>query len=202
MRTPDLLGLDDTIPAISFLLGGYSWKVSGFRLWTIYYDPHIRAFTARRASRWQKSGPKWIHFVGDDLFFSKRDRLRARFLRLCRWRAALPERSYDGLLIDEAKGRLLRLLRARGKLQTGGFDMEPFEVLRDMVRSGKYPTLGGPPQLLKVYRHMNVQPFGVYWPRRGSGRVAVLGRPLIKDEAPDYPVLDPDTLEVDQGPWR
>src|SRR5258708_1318483 len=37
----------------------------------------------------------------------------------------------------EFKARLVQLLRQRGKLNTGAFDMEPFEVLRDMLRSGE-----------------------------------------------------------------
>jgi hypothetical protein len=69
--------------------------------------------------------------------------------------------------------------------------MEPFEVLVEMLRSGNHETIGGPPQLAKVYRHMNTQFFGVSWPdRRGS--TTFIGRELLDYEQLDVPVLDPD----------
>ena len=39
-----------------------------------------------------------------------------------------------GDCVDEAKERLRLLLRERRKLTKGGFDMEPLEVLRDIIR--------------------------------------------------------------------
>ena len=203
MRAGSQMQLADSewAPDTAFLLGGFSWKFSDFRLWTIYYDPRIKRFTYRPASRWRKSGSKRIHFVGDDLFLDPLARARIQILRLCYQRTGRVEPVYFHV-IEEARARLERLLRHRGKIARGGFDMEPFEVLRDMIRSGHWPTLGGPPQILKVYRHMNCQPFGVYWPNRAAKAVAVLGRVLLEDEAPDCPVLDPDTLKVDRGPWR
>ena len=78
-------------------------------------------------------------------------------------------------------------------------DMEPFEVLRDMTREEAYPSIGGPPQVVKVYRHMNSLPFGVYWPTRESGVKTLLGRPLLDYEIPGAPVIDPDRPTSDQG---
>jgi len=87
-------------------------------------------------------------------------------------------------------------LRESGKLTSGGLDMEPLAVLRDMIRSEEYNSIGGPPQVVKVYRHMTCSPFGVYWPDRHSGQISVLGRPLLNYERPNLGVLDPDTFEV------
>jgi hypothetical protein len=70
--------------------------------------------------------------------------------------------------------------------------MEPFEVLRDMIREGIDPAIGGPPQVVKVYRHLNASPFGVYWPSRTNGRITLLGRPLLDYERFAGLVLDPD----------
>jgi hypothetical protein len=87
---------------------------------------------------------------------------------------------------------LVQLLLARGRLDGGGLDMEPFEVLRDIIRSEAVPSVGGPPQVVKLYEHMNAIPFGVYWPNRDSCQVTILGRPLMSYEATSWRVIDPD----------
>jgi hypothetical protein len=97
---------------------------------------------------------------------------------------------------DQAKLRLLEILADRGKLDKGGFDFEPFEVLRDMIREEVSPYIGGPPQMAKVYKHLNVLRMGVYWPTREANTIAVNGRPLLGYEKPHVPIIDPDSLEV------
>lgn len=103
---------------------------------------------------------------------------------------------FAGDYTEEAKARLVAVLRSRGKLTTMGFDMEPFEVLRDMIRDGRHPLIGGAPQVLKIYEFMNLQPYAVYWPDRASGSITLLGRPLLPYEATSRLVLDPDTLKT------
>jgi hypothetical protein len=96
----------------------------------------------------------------------------------------------------EVHARLAEKLKNKGKLTRGSFDMEPFEVLRDMIRTREYPTLGGAPQVLKIYEHMNSLPYAVFWPDRQSGHVTLLGRPLLDYEITERLILDPDTLET------
>jgi hypothetical protein len=116
------------------------------------------------------------------------------------FRPATPWRGTDGEkvlaiagnAVDEAKARLVNLLRARGKLEHGAFDMEPFEVLRDMIRGQVDPAIGGAPQLVKVYRYLNYAPFGVYWPSRSSGRRTLFGRALLDYEDCPFGLVDPD----------
>jgi len=76
--------------------------------------------------------------------------------------------------------------------------MEPLEVLRDMIRDGGYPSIGGPPQMVKVYRYMHCKEFGIYWPNRQTGTRTVLGRPLLDFETANCQVLDPDALDTHQ----
>lgn len=122
-------------------------------------------FIAEPPNHWGANPRQWrIHFVGDDE------------------------------VIGDAKKRLAAILRGRGKLPDGDFDMEPFEVLRDIIRGGRFPSVGGAPQLVKVYEHMNTLPFALYWPDRASGKVTALGRPLMEYEVPSWPVLDPDDI--------
>lgn len=114
------------------------------------------------------------------------------------WRGGNAEKRLclSGDYEPEFKSRLVDLLRRRGKLNAGGFDMEPFEVLRDMLRSGEYPLIGGPPQLLKIQEHMNCTPYSIYWPNRPSNQRTFMGRPLLDYETSDAMALDPDTLEL------
>lgn len=105
-----------------------------------------------------------------------------------------------GDYVDEAKRRIVQLLRDRQRLTVGGFDMEPFEVLRDMIRDGTHPHIGGPPQMLKIYRHMNTRPYAIYWPNKDSLQVTLFGRPLLDYETTESLVLNPDTLEMEDIP--
>lgn len=90
--------------------------------------------------------------------------------------------------------RIHTLMKERGKVIGDGMDMEPFEVLRDKIREESNPSIGGPPQIVKVYSHMNTMPYGVFWPTRESKEIAFLGRPILSYEMVPYPILDPDDL--------
>ena len=93
------------------------------------------------------------------------------------------------------KERLIELLRKKRKLDKGGFDMEPLEVLRDMLRDTKFDKIGGAPQVMKVYKYASCKPYATFWPSKVSGKVTLLGRPLMDYEKSDYFVIDTDTLQ-------
>ena len=99
----------------------------------------------------------------------------------------------------EFRDRLRQLLKAKRKLVRGSFDMEPFEVLRDMIKPDNFELIGGPPQLLKVYEHMNRTPISVKWAVGDDTVNTLLGRPLQDYESSNYPVIDPDTLVIEKG---
>ena len=92
------------------------------------------------------------------------------------------------------KKRLYNLLKTKGKVPGDGLDYEPFEVLRDMIRENVDSAIGGPPSILKLYKHMNTMPYSVMWPDAISGKPTVLGRPLLDYEVSSYFRFDPDTL--------
>lgn len=152
-------------PKALFMLSGYSWKNKKFRVWTLHYDRSISGFTFRPAKEWggqSEGSAKLIAYAGDEV------------------------------PVQKAKAELVNLLRDRSKLTEGAFDMEPFEVLRDLIRCGKHPSVGGPIQVVKIYEHANAVPVGVYWPNKQSGTVSVLGRPLMSYGEIQWGVLDPD----------
>jgi hypothetical protein len=148
----------------TFILAGYSWRSKQFRIWKLHYDLSIQKYTFRPTHPWlgQEGEPKVIAFVGDE----------------------------D--VVTEARKQLVTKLRANKRLTEGGLNMEPFEVLRDIIRSQVFPSVGGAPQLVKLYEHMNVHPFGVYWPDRTANVISLLGRPLMKYERPPSGIIDPD----------
>jgi hypothetical protein len=78
--------------------------------------------------------------------------------------------------------------------------MEPFEIVRDMLRNsslqqvGVQGSIGGAPQLLKVFQYSRTSSFAVYWPDRNGGP-HFHGRPCLSYENLDKMCFDPDTLE-------
>lgn len=65
-------------------------------------------------------------------------------------------------------------------------------MLRDRNHS---ETIGGAPQLVKVYQYMQSAPFAVYWPDKRTGKAYLQGRPCLDYEHIERWIIDPDTLE-------
>jgi hypothetical protein len=53
----------------------------------------------------------------------------------------------EGDYKNEVGRRLVQKLKAKSRFNSGGFDMEPFEVLRDIIRTNEFPCIGGAPQV-------------------------------------------------------
>jgi len=117
-----------------------------------------------------------------------------------RWRSLNKQKelAFTGDYKSEYKERLIALLRKKSKLQGGGFDMEPLEVLRDMLRDSTFDLIGGAPQVIKVYRYSGCKPFAVFWPNKTAATVNLLGRPLLHYEQADHGVLDVDTMKTSE----
>lgn len=98
--------------------------------------------------------------------------------------------------VKEIRKRIHDKIVANGKTSGDGMDMEPFEILRDKIREQSNDAIGGPPQIVKIYKHMNTLPYGVFWPDGNSKQVTFLGRPVLDYEMVPFPILDPDTLET------
>ncbi|TGU74577.1 hypothetical protein E4633_03690 [Geomonas terrae] len=158
------------VPKTEFILAGYSWQQKSFKIWRVIYNKGVNLFELKPCSVWH--GPfKSIAFAGD-------------------W-------------AREAEKQLYRLMTDRYGdiriLKEGCLDMEPFEVLRNILRAGKrHDTVGGAPQMVKVYCYPNARPVGIFWPDRAAERVYLLGRQLLLEEKNiDFWQLNPDTLDVE-----
>lgn len=156
----------DPTPIVEFIFAGFDWRSGEFQGWLFHYDRSLNRFTHRPMRPWSGGNEAKMIVISGD---------------------------YQ----EEFKGRLVRILRSKGKISRGGFDMEPFEVLRDMLRqNNEFNCIGGPPQVMKIYPHMNCRPYAVRWPDIGSGTISFMGRMLMEYESHDFMTLDPDTLET------
>jgi hypothetical protein len=158
--------IDDLrIPDCQFLLGGYSWLEKRFRIWRIGYASDLGRFHYDSATG-MCGLPESFMLAGD---------------------AALNYRSVFNQVVTERRGH---------DWGDRGLDLEPFEALVRLLRAtGPTASVGGSPQLVKVYQHANAIPVPILWPNRDTGRVSLLGRQLVNYEAVDDWPLDPDSLE-------
>jgi hypothetical protein len=151
-----------------FLFAGYSWIYKKFFIWRIRYSEKRKQYF--HASH-HRQGARLLAFDGDAGADTK---------KLLKMASKLTGRRMYKNGLDSSRSYC---------------NYEPLETIRDISRAASFDSVGGPPQLLKVYQHMNTQPIAVFWPSRTSGMISLLGRPLLNFEMANYPVLDLDTLE-------
>jgi hypothetical protein len=179
--SPHLNGLMSTDPDAEFILGGFDWIKKDFEVWTIRYQPALTRFEAHPSQT-------LIHLVEHDRVVLSRSRRPQRGTLLGRIAFA----GDQGLL---ARRNLLSKLNAAGRKTTSKLDWEPFEVVRDMLRDPAHSeTIGGAPQIVKVYQYMVSTPLAVFWPTKKTGTIHLQGRECLGYERIEHFVLDPDTL--------
>jgi hypothetical protein len=175
---------------VSFLFGGYSWVEKCFYLWTIQYSEIRRGFVAHPARTLLTNRKAGKVFLGKS---TSAERSGSRMLG---------QIAFAGDQGDEAKKRLLSMMTERYQanpslFDEGALDFEPFETVCGMLRDpAKADSIGGAPQLLKAYQHLNTQPIAVFWPSAKDGQIYLQGRPLLGYENIDSWTIDPDTLRT------
>ncbi|HWE84595.1 MAG TPA: hypothetical protein VG267_06600 [Terracidiphilus sp.] len=171
----------DDVPAAQFLFGGYSWIKKEFELWKFKFDKTQKRFVSVEAE-WAYLNPQ-------------RRGLNIGKLAKAERKKALGRIAFAG---DQApKARRLfsqeMVRRYRKDEAITKIDMEPFDILIDMLRDPEHsPTIGGAPQLIKVYQYMKAVSFPIYWPNKESGRFFLQGRPCVGYEHLDTKIVDPD----------
>lgn len=162
----------EEVPGTTFIFGGYDWWYKKFRIWRIDFSRDEMMFLAH-----ERTGSNAFGSLGKIEFSGDKEWVRA-FRKNLKYRAQVKY----GLAMNEPKG--------------SKFNMEPFEAIRDLVRSASADdSIGGSPQAVKIYQFMNSTDVGVFWPDVETGRLHVSGRPLLDYErATLKSVLDPDTL--------
>lgn len=110
---------------------------------------------------------------------------------------------------NNAKNRLLRQLDSRPKSSNRNLNWEPLDSLLEAIRDPHIQDIGGPPQIVKIYRHSNTLPINVLWSNvvRENGNaytrhyVTHLGRTLLEYEKSRYLTLDLNTHSLIE-PWK
>lgn len=118
----------------------------------------------------------------------------------------------DKEVIGPCRGRIHHKLYA--DIQEGStLNMQPLDILLDYISDTAYTTIGGYPQLLKIYPFMNILPFGFLHRAEDNAHdttnllrgkdengnqcfITYFGRPLLKYETFPYPIIDLRTKEV------
>ncbi len=97
----------------------------------------------------------------------------------------------------EAKNRLLTHLNQRKSERR--LDMEPFEVLSEIIQLDEFDSVGGAPQLVKVFRHMNCLPYNIRCPSAKSPAF-LFGPELLDYETNRFLLMDPERLRTESWP--
>lgn len=184
-----VMNSEEITPGATFLLGGYSWIKKAFQLWAISYRNGDKCFVADPA--------RWLTFS------NQAGRIVLRKRKDADGELNLGRIVFAGDQASRAKDLLLEKLNGRGKgaRHHKPLDLEPFEVVRDMLRDPNHAeTIGGAPQIVKVYQYMRTAALGVYWPNKAAGKVHLQGRACLGYERVDRWVLDPDTLVSEAQP--
>ena len=108
---------------------------------------------------------------------------------------------------DNVKGvrhRIFQYLEEK-QIDANSINMEPLDVLLECINntSSDYRSIGGNPQMVKVYPYPNVLPFGFLHRQRdlkgninGDTFISYYGRPLLPFETFPFPIYDLEKGEI------
>ena len=101
--------------------------------------------------------------------------------------------------VDATVRCISELLNAKGR-KDAKLGMVPAEAFFKVLASKRFRDIGGAPQVTKVYDHMNMRHFGVYWPPDVPDEdqdIYLRGRRLKPYEVLDHPwVYEPSTTNL------
>jgi hypothetical protein len=169
-----------------FIFGGYNWRRKCFQAWNLRCDSS-GSFIAHPAKYWaydlqQRRFSKNVTYPDP----TRTDSFTIGPIAFAGDQAAVALELLEARMLDKFRRRTKEFY----------FDMEPFEVVRDMLRDPlRSSTIGGAPQVVKVFQYLRSAPFAVYWPNKQSGIPYLQGRPVRGYEALDKQAIDPDTLD-------
>jgi hypothetical protein len=175
-------------PDVAFIFGGYSWILKSFVIWHISYDNNLLKMIARPAEHAITNPEAKKIFIGSTRTASLPS--NTNLGKIC----------FGGDQAEEARIRFINHMNNKfsknpSLLENSKLDWEPFEVVCDMLKDpDKAHTIGGSPQVVKVYQHMNTMSLAIYWPDKSSGQIYLHGRPVFGYENIDNWIIDPETL--------
>jgi hypothetical protein len=96
----------------------------------------------------------------------------------------------DSNEINAVRKKIFDLLEHDLVPQGGDFDMQPLEVLMEYITNPQKRSIGGRPQMLKIYPFMKLLPVGFLHTNKEGKVLSYYGRPLLKYETFPYPIYD------------
>ena len=174
----------------SFIFGGYSWRAKGFEFWSFRYSKASNQFITRRPMNLAVDTE--TNSISTDTSLKKKHRL-------------LGQIAFIGDQAEAAKRLAIQKLneKLRENPDLNRLHMEPFEAVRDMLRDRSlrdFPdkdSIGGPPQMMKVFQYSQTASFAFWWPDSDNEmRPFLSGRPCLDYERLDILCLDPDTFNA------
>jgi hypothetical protein len=175
-------------PDVSFIFGGYSWVFKSFDIWNITYDHNLKRMVAKQAQHAITNPQAKKLFIGSSRTAAISS--NTNLGKIC----------FGGDQAEEARNRFTSHMNHKfsenpDMLVNSKLDWEPFEVLCNMLKDEKKShTIGGAPQILKIYQHMNATPLAVYWTQKDERQIYLNGRPVLGYENIDNWIIDPETL--------
>lgn len=142
------------------------------------------------------SGYSWKYSIFEMFIYSYDAKLNKMYSR----RTTTLKKNKIAIIGDETKEfkkKLYFLLEERKITEDAGLNMEPFEILLSFIENKSFTSIGGAPQLVKVYKYMNTVPFGVFWPQKDLPEIITFfGRRLLNYETFPFPIIHPKTFKV------
>jgi len=173
---------EDDLLGTTFLFGGWSWRMSKFYIWRIFYDKTLRKYMSASTGVWSalslpRTNPVQIAFVGDYI---------PDFLRILRDRLATQIKSAP------VAGEAVKL------------NYEPLAILAEMLSDPRFTDrkqdlkglIGGAPQVTKVYPFLRTMNYAIEWQVGSKFVYAIKGRMIADFELFTVPGLNPFTGEV------
>jgi hypothetical protein len=104
---------------------------------------------------------------------------------------------------------LMNELRSLSQRPRKLLNWEPLDALIRIINDKKINDIGGPPQIIKVYKHANILPINALWPLTNycfgtpfkAYEITHLGRPLLGYERTRLLTMNLDTKELIE-PWK
>ncbi|MEB8474496.1 hypothetical protein [Acidithiobacillus ferriphilus] len=160
--TPKGSYVDDS-NEFSMIFAGYSSIKKSFYIWRIYYNKNANSFNCCNIMR--NHGDQKVVFIGDN--------------------------------VNDAYIRLNKIMTDNGKTyghkkhrKTKYAELEPLDVLVDMITDPLFTSIGGPPQMVKIYPYANVLPVNFFWPKNNPQKITNFGRNLLGYESTQYATMD------------
>lgn len=165
-----------------FIFGGYSWIKKQFKIWKFIFNKQNKKFVCQKFN-FEKNGKPCICMIGDH---EAKNAFATELVKVLK-------RSYGVPFPNSPHG--VANLRHFNFLHQ--WDLEPFDALCNLLKNRDKPsTVGGAPQMVKVYQYLNSKPIGVFWPElipASNENRTLLGRKMQSYEKSRYWFIDPDT---------